>query len=131
MDHAIMLEKYGESGIVPAGNGRLTDGGMLFSRGAEVLFDIGHGTAALRALDGGVAQGNLIINDQSLGKGGTDTGQAAQQSNQQAHFHDRDLVRADVRAIGSGRRRSTWGPSSAASSSCAAELLTSARRASK
>src|ERR1700761_8724427 len=52
VDHPIVLKKHRKAGIVPAGDGRLTDRGMLFDGGTEVLFDVGHRAATLGCLHG-------------------------------------------------------------------------------
>ncbi len=54
VDHVITLEVDHETGILPARNRRLADGGDLGDRVAEFTGDLGHGHAARRGGDIGI-----------------------------------------------------------------------------
>ncbi len=82
VDHSIVLEEYREARIVPSGDGRLAYGRMLLDRRAEVLLDLGHRAAAFRSVHGGVAQGELIVYDQSLSQARAAGREAAKQCNE-------------------------------------------------
>src|SRR5882762_2970605 len=88
-----MLEEHRKTGVIPPRDGRLPDGRVLLDRGPEVLFDLGHRAASLGPLHRGLAQRELIINDQGFSHSSAAGREAAKQCNENSDLHGSHLGR--------------------------------------
>jgi len=97
VDNPIVLKKHRKAVVIPAGDGGLTYGRMLFDGGAEVLLDVGHRAAALGRLHGRRRDRQLVIHDQGFSHGSAAGCAAAKQGNEHRRLrrglHGRHLRR--------------------------------------
>ena len=71
VQNLVVLEHHHEVRVEPLGDRRIADRAALVGRGAELLFDGGHGGAALRGFDPGGLDGHLAVNGQGFANAGT------------------------------------------------------------